>query len=135
MIERIFYGRNGIDALSWFLLAVAMLLTIPRVPYLWIAALLLVAWAAFRSFSRNIGARRMELWRFQNGFFAFLRFTRRHTEKLRAFFAYQSLRWRNRKTTVYLKCPHCKKILSLPRHRGKLAVTCTVCGHRFTRKT
>lgn len=135
MIERIFYGRNGIDALSWFLLAVAMVLMIPHVPYLWIAAVALVGWAAFRSFSKNVGARRMELWRFQNGLAAFVRFLRLHTERLRGFFAYQGLRWRNRKTTVYFKCPHCKKILSLPRHRGKLAVTCTVCGHQFIRKT
>lgn len=138
MIERIFYGRNGLDALSLFLLAVAMILLIPHAGWLkllWIVAAVLIVWAVFRAFSKNIGKRRAELWRFQNGIAAFARGVVRHTARPRAFFAFQRLRWRNRKTTVYFKCPHCKKILSLPRRRGKLAVTCTVCGHKFIRKT
>lgn len=138
MIERIFYGRNGLDALSLFLLAAAMILLIPHTGWLrllWIIAAALIVWAVFRAFSRNIGKRRTELWRFQSGIASFARFMVRHTARLRAYFAFQGLRWRGRKTTVYFKCPHCKKILSLPRHRGKLAVTCTVCGHKFIRKT
>jgi hypothetical protein len=133
MIERIFNGRNGIDGLSVFLLAVAMLFLPYR--WTWIIALILIAYAIFRCFSKDISKRRAEQWRFQSGAIAVGRFFVRHTAGIRKHFSFQSLKWKNRKTTVYVKCPKCKGKLSLPRNKGKLAVTCTVCGHEFIKKT
>lgn len=133
MIERIFYGRNGIDAYSMFIIAVALLLMLNK--WTWILGLVLLAYALFRCFSKNVTKRRSELWKFQSALFATVQFLRRHTVGLRKFFSLQSLKWKNRKTTVYFKCPKCKKMLSLPRHKGKLAVNCTVCGNSFIKKT
>lgn len=133
MIERIFYGRNGMDAYSMFLLSVAFLLMLSK--WTWILGLVLIAYALFRCFSKNTNKRRSELWKFQSVMFSAIQFLKQHTVGLRKFFSLQSLKWKNRKTTVYFKCPKCKKTLSLPKHKGKLAVTCTVCGNKFIKKT
>lgn len=133
MIERIFYGRNGIDAYSVFLLAAAFLLMSNR--WTWVFGIVLIAYALFRCFSKNTTKRRSELWKFQSVLYAAVNYVKQHTAGLRNFFSLQSLKWKNRKTTIYFKCPKCKKILSLPRHKGKLAVTCTVCGNKFIKKT
>lgn len=133
MIERIFYGRNGIDAYSMFIFAVALLFM--SVKWTWIFGIALIAYALFRCFSKNITKRRSELWKFQSVLYAAIQYLRKHTVGLRKFFSLQSLKLKNRKTTVYFKCPRCKKILSLPRHKEKLAVTCTVCGNKFIKKT
>jgi ribosomal protein S27E len=133
MIERIFYGRNGIDGLSLFCLFLALIFMQSR--WTWILALALIIYALFRCFSKNISQRRAEQWKFQIAMMAFARFFVNNTAGIRKFFRFQSLKWKNRKTTVYFKCPNCKNVLSLPKHKGKLAVTCTVCGHEFIKKT
>jgi hypothetical protein len=133
MIERIFYGRNGIDGFSIFLLFLAMILMYSR--WTWILGIALIVYALFRCFSKNVGKRQAEQWKFQSCAYAVGRFFVRHTVKIRKFFRFQSLKMKNRKTTVYFKCPKCKNKLSLPRHKGKLAVTCTVCGNQFIKKT
>lgn len=135
MIERIFYGRNGIDTYSIFILFVAMIFLATRWIWTWLIGLALVIYALFRCFSKNIVKRRAEQWKFQSIVFKIGRFFVRIARRIRSFFSFQALKWRNRKTTVYFKCPKCKNRLSLPRHKGKLVVTCTVCGHEFIRKT
>ena len=133
MIERIFNGRNGIDAYSLFLLTLALVF----MPFglAWILSLILIVYALFRCFSKNISKRRAELWKFQSVLSSTIRFIMRNTVGIRKYFSLQLLKIKNRKTTVYFKCPKCKKILSLPRNKGKLSVTCTVCGHGFIKKT
>lgn len=133
MIERIFNGRNGIDGFSVFLLLVGLVFLQSK--WTWIIALAFIIYAIFRCFSKNISKRRAEQWRFQSAMFSVGRFFVNHTAKIRKYFRFHSLKWKNRKTTVYFKCPKCKNVLSLPRHKGKLAVTCTVCGHEFIKKT
>ena len=32
--------------------------------------------------------------------------------------------WKGRKTTAYLKCPNCGQMLSVPKGKGKIRVTC-----------
>lgn len=133
MIEKMFYGRNGIDTFSLFLLLLAIPFAYFR--YTFIIGLLLMAYAIFRCFSKKIERRRAEEWKFKSILFSIKNFFLRHTKRIRGWFKFISLKCKNRKTTVYFRCPKCKKILSLPKHKGKLAVTCTVCGHEFIRKT
>ena len=35
--------------------------------------------------------------------------------------------WKDRKTTAYLKCPNCGQMLSVPKGKGKIRVTCPKC--------
>ena len=133
MIEKVFNGRNGIDGFSIFLIALAWIFMLSK--WTLIIAIALIVYALFRCFSKNVSKRRAEQWKFQNCIFAIGRFFSQNTVGIRKFFSFQSLKWKNRKTTVYFKCPKCKKVLSLPRNKGKLAVTCTVCSHEFVKKT
>lgn len=133
MIERIFNGRNGIDSLSVFLIIVAFLF----MPFRWMFLLsaAIIIYVIFRCFSKNIYKRRQEAMKFQEGMVKFVRWFSDGAAKIGKRFSYTALKWKNRKTTVYFKCPNCRNRLSLPRHKGKLAVTCTVCGHEFIKKT
>jgi hypothetical protein len=133
MIEKIFNGRNGIDVFSIFLIALAWIFML--LPYTIVLSVALIVYALWRSFSKNIPKRRAEQAKFQSCAFAVGRFFTRNTKGIRKYFGYQGLKWKNRKTTVYIQCPKCKNKLSLPRHKGKLAVTCTVCRHEFIKKT
>lgn len=140
MIEKIFNGRNGLDAFSAFLILLAMPFTFWR--YTLVIAAALIAYALFRAFSRNVGKRREELWKFQGAAYKVIMFFRTHFRGIKKFFAsvksffsYYFLKIKNRKTTLYFRCPKCKNILSLPRHKGKLAVTCPVCHQGFIKKT
>ncbi len=47
------------------------------------------------------------------------------------FFHLQKLRYKERKTNVYKKCPHCKKVMRLARVGGKHTVRCPMCGGTF----
>ena len=47
------------------------------------------------------------------------------------FFKLQSLRWKGRKTHLYKKCPHCKKVMRLPRVNGKHTVRCPMCSQTY----
>lgn len=133
MIEKIFYGRNGMDTLSLFILLVSL----PFLMFRWanIIGFILLLYVVFRCFSKNIEKRRAEEWKFRQILTSVVMFFKKNTLPIRKFFSYQILKFKNRKTTVYFKCPNCKAILSLPRHKGKLKVTCTVCRHECIKQT
>ena len=51
--------------------------------------------------------------------------------KVRSFFQLQKDRIRDRKTSVYRKCPACGATLRLPRRKGKHTACCPKCKNRF----
>jgi len=53
------------------------------------------------------------------------------SSKFTEFFKLQSLRWKERKTHIYKKCPHCKKVMRLPRVNGKHTVRCPMCSSTY----
>ncbi len=128
-LYRMMYGRYGSDTLNkvllWVYVAVVVIYTIlslfitdPRASavlmlcYLLLTALLIV-WIFFRMFSRNIPKRRRE------------------NERFCGFFRLRRNKFRDRKTHVYRKCPHCRAVLRLPRAKGRHAVICPRCKQRF----
>ena len=126
-VYRFMYGRNGADALGKALLVVYLILVLvnlflPR-PYSLVMSfieLLLGAYIIFRSMSRNLYKRQREnQW--------YLKQKRRVT----GFFALQKNKRRDRKTHVYRKCKHCKKVLRLPKSKGRHTVNCPCCHKRF----
>ena len=125
-LRQFMYGRYGSDELTLFLMGCALfLLLLSGFRALWFlyffgAGLLL--YATFRSFSRNIPARRRERERYL-GLIA----------KPRGFFKLQKNKFRDRKTHKYFRCAHCRAVLRVPRGKGTLDVTCPRC-HKITVK-
>ena len=122
------YGRYGTDELSKFLMILALILMViswlPNLGLVYFAALALMVWSLFRTFSRKLDKRRRERERYL---------------KLRKpivdFFKLSKNKWRDRKTHVYFKCKKCKAVLRVPKGKGSIVVICTRCKDRIEKET
>ena len=124
-LYRFMYGRYGSDTLNKVLIIIyAVVVVVFTVLSLFIdsvwfsfayfvASVTLIYITFFRMFSRNIQKRRRE------------------NEKFCGFFKLRRNKFRDRKTHVYKKCPHCKAVLRLPKAKGKHTVICPRCKNRF----
>lgn len=140
MKRNIFTGRYGFDQFSFFMLILAILFLL--IKNFWPVSVLFAVFVLFRAFSKNIGRRQRELWAY-NGVltkislffrkrFAFLmRFYKRMARGFKTIW----FKWHHRKENIFPRCPKCHSILRLPRGKGTLLVTCSVCGHEFKVKT
>lgn len=126
-LRRFMYGRYGGDQLSWFLLAVYVLLVVlsglPHLEFLSWLALAVLFWSFYRIFSRQYAKRRAENARFLT-------------------LAGPAIRWCKMRRTIsrdkehrYFKCPNCGQYLRVPRGKGKITVNCRNCGVSFEEKS
>ena len=122
-LYRFLYGRNGLDQFSQFLIFASMLLLLPtafiRNKYniiflviFWIV----VIYAYFRVFSKNIYKRRQE------------------NEKFLSKVNYIKTRFAQRKNYRFYTCPKCHTHLRVPKGVGKITITCKKCGYEFDKK-
>jgi len=131
-ITGIMAGRNGTDQLCRFLSIVTMVFLLLSLlirgtglsSVFWVLGLLCFFWGIFRSFSRNLARRQAENQ-------TYLRLTR----NIRGRFEGALGRFRQRKEYRFYRCPSCRTWLRVPRHKGKVQITCRQCGERFTRNT
>lgn len=127
-LRRFMAGRYGGDQLNNVFLLLSLLLILlerfTRWRWMTVPVLALLFLCYFRVFSRNIQARYAENQRF-------LRWWRPIGTRLHN----MGLRFRDRKTHRYFKCPNCKQRLRVPRGRGKINITCPHCRHQFIRKS
>ena len=124
---RFFSGRNGSDALGRTALIASLVIDIVSLflhsLILYFVAMVLLGYSFFRMFSRNVYKRQIENQRFC-----------RLWRPFKNFFVLQRNKHRDRKTHVYKKCKHCKKVLRLPRVKGEHTVKCPCCQQRFSMK-
>ena len=117
-------GRNGPDDLYYLTSAVSMILMLVNVfvnsLIITIVYASLFGYSIFRVLSKNVYKRGEE-----NAKFISLR------ARTFGFFKLLWDMWRDRKTHIYKKCPHCKKTLRLPKRKGDHTVKCPCCGERF----
>ena len=113
-------GRYGSDRLNMVILCAGLVASIlsslfrnlnARMIFLVLSYALMI-WAIFRSLSRNINKRYQENRRF------LLMLDRIKDRKNR-----------------YFTCPRCRQTVRVPRHKGKIAITCPKCKERFQRRT
>lgn len=124
-LQRFFYGRNGFDALANTVLVASlfMMMISGFVPNALIGSILYLfsfaglIYSYFRCFSRNLFKRRRENFRFKE------------------FFRVRKLKWKERKSHRYFKCPHCKAWMRVPKGRGEITITCRSCRFRFDKKS
>lgn len=123
-------GRYGIDRV-WTVLMIAYIIDIiaanilfrlSKISYYAMSALgaFIIIFALYRVFSKNIEARRNE---YNNWMKA--------EWKIKSFFRLGKERFAQRKTHKFVKCKKCKKVLRLPKHKGKINVTCPHCSNEF----
>ncbi len=127
-------GRYGADQL-WRALMIFYLLAIvitnivyrfSKIAYysLSVLSLAIIIFAVFRVFSKNIEARRKENQEW-------LKITGRIRQK----FIFAKERNKQKKTHKFVKCKQCKKVLRLPKNKGKLNVSCPHCKNQFVVNT
>ena len=126
-IQRFMYGRYGNDQFGFFLLGLAVVLsllaTLLSFGLLNLAAEVVIIYALFRMLSRNTYKRREENAKFLKK-------------------ANPTLKWLRLRQTMckdkahrYFKCPNCAQYLRVPRGKGKITVTCRSCGASFQEKS
>ena len=125
-LQRFMIGRYGVDSFSKFLLGVAFAICIfdifinSRVLSTWFY--LLVFYAYFRIFSKNIQKRYQENMKF-------LQFKNKFTSK----FEKEINMMKQRKTHHIYKCPTCSQKIRIPRGKGRICITCPKCKTEFTK--
>ena len=92
---------------------------------LYLAAVGLVALTMFRTFSRNLTARRAEYEWYRSHILAPLTKKRNESRTRRAQAA----------THKFFKCPSCRQTVRVPKGKGKIRITCPKCGNTFIKKT
>lgn len=129
-------GRNGADELTIVMgfagIVIAMIGSIARIQWLsWIAIAVIVI-GVLRGLSKNIDARHKENEAFVAatanvpGLGKFVASLGGGAAAANASRAAKKM-WKGRKTTAYLKCPNCGQMLSVPKGKGKIRVTCPKC--------
>lgn len=118
------YGRYGIDQLYYAIIAAYFVLGVTTIfihsPIIRILMWADVMWMIFRLLSRNISKRRMENEKFIKLW---------NPIKAKGILTIRSIK--EAKTHRFRTCPHCKKVLRLPRSPGKHAVNCPCCHKDF----
>lgn len=125
-LQQFMYGRYGFDELSKVLNIISLALWAISlfIPYVYPIVLILLLWVIFRTYSRNISKRQLELNKYLH-----------IKNKISGWFKLKKDIIKNRKTHRYYKCPICKANLRVPKGRGKIEISCPKCHHKFIKKT
>jgi len=121
-------GRYGADELSVFTMLVALVLVIINLfvgsAVLGVIALLLLVVAIFRIVSKNYAQRAKE-----NHFFV------TKIGPLRPWLRDPRGAWAENRNYKHVSCVECGQRLRVPRHKGRLRVTCPACHSKFETKS
>ena len=129
-LQQLFAGRQGMDELSKLLFWAGVLLFLPAAfiggglgSLLASFSIMALVFAFARAFSRNLPLRETEN-----------RLLLRWLDKKKRDWQARKDRFANRREYKYFKCPGCGKWLRVPRHKGKIHISCR-CGYTLSRKT
>lgn len=124
---RFMQGRYGNDRLGQVMLMLAlicMVLSLFRIPFISTVGLVVLILTYYRMFSRQIGKRAAE-----NQKYLTLEW------KLRVRLQKRKQAMAQSRTHRIFRCPKCRQKIRVPRHRGRIAISCRKCGTEFIRKT
>lgn len=120
-LQQFMMGRNGQDELARFTLIISLaayvLAIVTRSEVLNLLSWLGLVYTAFRCLSKNVRERQTENHKFLN------------EQK------YWKMKYEQRKTHKIFKCKGCGKIVRVPKGKGKIEITCPVCGTKTIRKS
>jgi len=125
---RFMQGRYGVDQLNRFLSVFSIVLLLismfVKVGILYYAALAVIVYQYFRTFSRNIPKRYAENQKYLEV-----------TSKVRTVWKHKKNEWKQLKTHHIYKCPGCGQKIRVPRGRGRIEIRCPKCYHTFIKKS
>ena len=139
-LAKFFAGRYGGDSLNTVLNAFSVAALIAAVIVfgasgtaaakvisliLWLVSLGLLGLGLFRTFSRNLTARRAEYEWYRSHIAAPIAKRRREARTRREHSA----------THRFFKCPGCGQTVRVPKGKGKIRITCPKCGKVFEKKS
>ena len=120
-IQRFMQGRNGVDELNRFLLylvlALYVLSVILRSGILYYISFVGLIYSLYRALSKKLYVRREE----NRKFVTWLETTR--------------IKMEQRKDYKIFKCKGCGRNIRVPRGKGKIEVTCPMCGRKTIHRT
>ncbi len=121
-------GRYGVDQLNYALMVLYLVCFVLSMMFKETIIFSLLMWGLlfysfFRMFSRNVYNRSQENESFLEVW-----------NKIKGFFQLNFSKIRDFRTKKYVKCPHCKAVLRLPRQRGNHTVRCPKCNDKFNIK-
>jgi hypothetical protein len=123
-LARLMSGRYGMDELyrALIFLCLAMMLAgvFVRSPIVALPMWAVLAWALYRSFSRNVAARRRE-----NEKYLALR------KPLKRALSLALRRIKGVRRYRYRSCPSCKAVIEMPNKRGMRTISCPRCRMAF----
>ena len=127
-LQRLLYGRYGVDAFGQFLfgvvLGIIVLNIVIRSPWLSYIELLMVIYGYYRMMSKNHQRRYQENRKFleiKNKIFGIFQRERRLMEE--------------RKVNHIYACPSCKQKIRVPKGKGKIEITCPKCHTKFVKRS
>lgn len=126
-LQRFMWGRYGTDRLNQVLLICAflsLLISFIGGGFFYLLATVLMVYAYFRMFSRNVSKRALENQKYL-----------RQEMKVRGFFTKKKKEWAQRKEYHIYKCPGCGQRVRIPRGKGKVEVHCPKCGKDFIKRS
>ena len=131
-LSRFMYGRNGADQLGLCVIWAAIVLDVVSMlvknsvvsGVIGFITTVMVLWALFRVFSRNLEKRRAENAAFLQKFWWPLK------RKLSS-----GKQQRMDKEHKYFTCPNCKTVCRVPVGKGKIVITCPKCRHEIRGKS
>ena len=128
-------GRYGVDQMNIGVLILSMVCTFTASLTRWlllsILGTALLAYGVFRMFSRNVSARSKE----NQKFLVFWNKVKGRWYTIKGWFSGKKRRFADRKTHCYFSCPKCKRKLRVPKGKGKIEISCPICGTKFIKKT
>ena len=132
-LSRFMYGRNGADQLGLCIIWTAIVLDLISMlvkkngiisSIIGLVTTVMVLWALFRVFSRNLEKRRAE-----NA--AFLQKIWRPIKRKLSSGKQQRMDTEHK----YFTCPNCKTVCRVPAGKGKIVITCPKCRHEIRGKS
>lgn len=125
--NRFMMGKYGVDRLSRDIVLASVIFNILssflRIPLFYYIGTVLLLWAVFRVFSKNIQKRRAELYKYTE-----------LIQKLKKKIQFKKDLREMKKTHRLYKCKNCKTILRVPKGVGKIKITCAKCKTTMIKK-
>ena len=120
-IQKFMQGRNGVDELNrilvYVVLAIYVLSVIFKSTILYYISFIFIIYLFYRMLSKNLYVRREE----NRKFVTWLETTR--------------IKMEQRKDYKIFKCKGCGRNIRVPRGKGKIEVTCPMCGKKTIHRT